>query len=154
MEGSHPHFLQRPPEYTHSLRLTFTYAGDQVRLANTERVAMIAPAEATTPPTGEETGYWVEVRDKDGKLLYHRPLHDPLREDLEVFGDEPGEPIYRVSNPTREGEFEVLVPDLPAAAEFSLHGPKPKAREAHGRSVPLLKHDFAELRSWKPEERS
>jgi len=145
MEGSHPHFLQRPPDYTHSLRLTFRYADDRVELDRVERVAMIAPASAS--PSGDpETGYWIDVRDGEGELLYHRPLHDPMRKDLEVFGDKPGDPIYRVENSRREGEFDVLVPDVPDAAEFSLHGPAPKARKPHGPSTTLLTHAFDELR--------
>jgi hypothetical protein len=146
MEAGHPHFLQSTPDYTHSLRLTFVYRDGDVRLARTERVAMIAPAVVTAPPTGDQAGYRVEVRDAQGNLLYHRPLHDPTQEGIEVFGDEPGEPIYRVDNPKREGEFDVLVPDFPAAAEFSLYGPPPESTERYGPSRELLKRDFEKLR--------
>ncbi|SRR6266508_866003 len=146
MEAGHPHFLQGTPDHTHSIRLTFAYSGNDVRLVRTERVAMITPGAATPPPAGDQTGYWVEVRDAEGNLLYHRPLHDPLRRGVEVFGDEPGEAIYRVDNPDREGEFDVLVPDLPTAAEFTLHGTPPTARKPYAKSEELLKHGFDELR--------
>jgi hypothetical protein len=145
MESGHPHFLQSTLDHTHSLRLTFAYSDGDIRLARTERVAMIAPAEVTARPTGDQAGYWVEVRDAGGDLLYHRPLHDPTRESIEVFG-EPGEPIYRVDNPKRDGEFDVLVPDLPHAAELSLYGPPPKTKDRYGPSKELLKHDFETLR--------
>ena len=69
-----------------------------------------------------------------------------MREDVEVFGDEPGDPIYQVKNVKQTGEFDVLVPDLPGAETFSLHGPRPKARKPHGSSKQLLAHDFVELR--------
>ncbi len=146
MEASHPHFAQRTPQYTHSLRLTFSYSGTEVRLAGVERVAVLAPAAVTPPPEGEQAGYWIEVRDSAGNLLYHRPLHDPIRADIEVFGDEPGGPIYRVSNEKREGEFDVLVPDLPEASAFVLYGTPAEARTAGTASKELLGHDFAELR--------
>jgi len=146
MEQGHPHSLQRTPDYTHSLRLTFAYSDDTITLARTERVAMIAPAAATPPAASDRTGYWFELRDKDGKLLYYRPLHDPMRESLEVFGDEPGQPIYRVANPKRKGEFDVLLPDLAEGAQFSLHGPKPKARKPHGPSAELLRYGLERLR--------
>jgi hypothetical protein len=146
MESGHPHFLQSALDHTHSLRLTFAYSDGDIRLAGTERVAMIAPAETTARPAGDQAGYWVEVRDSRGDLLYHRPLHDPTRESIEVFGEEPDEPIYRVDNPKHKGEFDVLVPDLPHAAEFSLHGPEPKTKDRYGPSKELLKHDFATLR--------
>jgi len=143
---SHPHFTQTPPRHSHSLRLTFAYTGSQVRLARVERVAMLAPAAVAPPPEGPQAGYWIEVRDAAERLLYHRPLQDPLRADVEVFGDEPGEPIYRVANKKREGEFEVLVPDFPEATHFSVHGPPPKARTVRGPSKELVRHEFSELR--------
>lgn len=143
---NHPHFSQSAPDYTHSFRLTFTYIADDIRLMGAARIAMISPAAVGPPPASDQTGYWVGVSDAEGRLLYHRVLHDPTRADVEVFGDEPGEPIYRIENRERSGEFEVIVPDLPRAARLSLHGPPPKARKPHGPSKELLAHDFDELR--------
>ena len=143
---NHPHFSQSAADYTHSFRLTFAYVDNDIHLARTERIAMISPAAAGPPPASDQTGYWVEVSDAEGRLLYHRALHDPTRADIEVFGDEPGEPIYRTENRARSGEFEVIVPDLPHAARVSLHGPSPRARKPHGPSKERLTHDFAELR--------
>jgi hypothetical protein len=134
------------PDHTHTLRLTFAYSGSDIRLVRTERVAMIAPGVATPPPAGDQAGYWIEVRDRAGKLLYHRPLHNPLRRDVEVFGDEAGEPLYRRDTSVTEGEFEVLVPDLPHAATFLLHGTPPAAENPDAASQQLAKHGFDELR--------
>lgn len=150
MEAGHPHFRDRAPDHSHSLRLTFAYRGSDVRLVHAERVAMITPAPPAEAPGRGQAGYWVEVLDDHGNLLYHRPLHDPTRESIEVFGDEPGEPIYRVDNPDREGEFDVLVPDYPNAAEFALHGPAPSTRRPYGPSSELLRSDFEELRRGGP----
>jgi hypothetical protein len=122
--------------------LTFAYRESDVELVGVERVAMITPAIPS--PEAEQAGYFAEVRDASGDLLHSRPLHDPLRHTIEVF-EEDGS-IHRVENPKREGEFQVLVPDLPAAEEFSLHGPPPGKPEWHGRTEALLRHDFAELR--------
>jgi hypothetical protein len=146
---SHPHASGRQ-DHTHTLRLTFRYQDDQIKLLNVEREEMIAPAAVGAPPQDAQAGYWVEVRDSAGELLYYRPLHDPLRRDIEVFGDEPGDPIYRVDNPRRSGTFEVLVPDLSRAARFSLHGPEPRAKRARP-SVELLSYEFDELR--RPSDR-
>lgn len=146
MEPSSPHSTRPTPRYTHSLRLTFTYKGGDARLARVERVAMLAPAVVTPPPERDQAGYWIEVRDSAGKLLYHRPLHDPMRATVEVFGEEPGDPIYRQPNKSPEGEFEVIVPDLPDAARFSFNGPPSSAKTPGTSSKELVQHDFAELR--------
>lgn len=124
--------------------MTFAYRENEVKLAKVERVAMITPASPAPEAEAEAAGYFAEVRDESGELLHRRPLHDPLRQTIEVF-EEDGS-IRRVENPEQEGEFQVLVPDLPTAGEFSLHGPPAGKAEWHGRSEALLRHDFAELR--------
>ena len=153
MEAADPYVQRHAPGHTHSIRLTFAYSDSDIRLVRTERIAMIAPGAATPPSAGDQTGYRIEVRGVEGDLLYHRSLHDLLRPNVEVFGDAPGQPIYRVDNPQTEGEFEVLVPDLPAAAEFTLHGTPPRARRSLvARSEQLMKRGFDELRQPPSEE--
>lgn len=107
---------------------------------------MRTPAHALAPSAGERAGYWVEVRDATGELIYYCPLHDPIRADVEVFGDEPGAPIYRVPNDTREGEFDVLVPDLPHASHLALNGPPSAAEAGYVAARELVRHDFSQLR--------
>ena len=106
----------------HTWRLTFAYDGDNVSLARAQRVAMIAPPVVTPPPAPTSSGFWLEVRDKGGKLIFHRPLHNPLRRHVEQFGEKKGDPMQRISPDTQKGEFQVLVPDLPAGAQFTVHG--------------------------------
>jgi hypothetical protein len=150
---------QTGPRSTHALRLTFHYRGTDIRLARVERVFARVQAPPTALPKGERSGFWIEVRDKEGETLFHRVLHDPLQEDTEVFGDEPGGDLYRVTNQSEEGEFEVLVPDVPGAAHVALFGTPRGARMKRGRlaaSGELLRHSVEELRRMEgggsPEE--
>lgn len=110
------------PQPKHTWRLTFTYEGDNVVLARARRVEMIAPPSVTPPPAADAGGFWLEVRDKNDKLIFHRPLHNPLRRHIEQFGAKPGDAMQRISPVAQKGEFEVLVPDLPDGAQFSVHG--------------------------------
>jgi hypothetical protein len=111
-----------PSSYTHTLRITFAHDGPKLEITNVQRVAMRAPA--ALPPAGDnQAGYWLEVRDSKGALLYHRPIHDPLRQHVESFGEAAGAPTQRLADAGDRGEFEVLVPDLPDAQTFRLHGP-------------------------------
>lgn len=133
----------QPASYSHTLRVTFAYDEDKLHIVSVKRVAMRAPAPATPAPQEGQSGYWLEVRDANGALLYHRALHDPIRQDIEAFGDKPGDPIRRVPAHHPKGEFEVLIPDLPQAADFVLHGPP--AGQPTARSTVLARHGTAEL---------
>jgi hypothetical protein len=143
--------VPQAPAYTHALRISFAYDGDKITLAGSTRVAMRVPAPATPPPDEKQAGYWLEVRGRDHELLYHRPIHDPLQRDVEVFGDEPGGPLRRTPSRRASGSFEVLIPDLPAATQFILHGPAAGAEGALTRSVPLASLSLDELRKLAAE---
>ena len=114
------------PPTPFSLLVTFSYdrteAKGGVRLARVERVRAISPGIATAPPQPGQSGAWVEVRDGKRNLLYYRPLHDPIPTSTEVFSDESGQPsLSRIPSMTMQGEFTVLVPDLPNAVSFAFH---------------------------------
>jgi hypothetical protein len=136
----------QPISYMYTLRVTFSYDGPKLEIKRVQRVAMRAPASTSSPPQENQAGYWLEVRDAKGSLLYHRPIHDPTRGDVESFGEEPGQPMRRHPTRVTQGEFEVLVPDLPDAQTFRLHGPtSTEARAALAPSVSLSEHSFDEL---------
>ena len=133
----------------HALRLTFAYRGAQIRLIGSERVAMIAPAPAGAPPQAGDTGYWVGVLDAAGRLIYHRPLHQPIRVDVETFSPDPQRSIARTPIAEREGQFTVLIPDVANARTFRLHGPAdPERPDAPAQE--LLQLDVDALRRAKP----
>ena len=147
---------QGTPSYTHSLRLTFTYRGTDVRLARVQRVAMRAPAAAAPSPDPSAAGFWIEVRDSSDKALYNQVLQDPMRADIEVFGETPDEPMHRVPNDTPAGEFDVVVPDLPSASQLTLSGSLPTGRKRGIASKEMLRFDFDQLRLGRvdgPQER-
>jgi len=140
-----------PSPYTHTLRITFAHDGPKLEIKHVQRVAMRAPA-ALAPASDNQAGYWLEVRDGKGALIYHRPIHDPLRHHVESFGDAPGAPMRRHPATTDQGEFEVLVPDLPDAQTFRLHGPSAAPPTAAAATLAmtagaLSTHSFDELRT-------
>jgi hypothetical protein len=129
-----------------SLRLTFAYRGRDVRLVASRRVAMIAPPPVSPAPASGQSGHWCELRGASGDLLYHRALGSPMPDAVEVFADEASEALRRVPVPTPEGQFDVLVPDLPAARTFLFFGTPPGAASEAAPSRELFRADVDELR--------
>ena len=114
-----------PPQ---ALRLTFAWRGTQISVVGSERIAMIVPASMGEPSDAATTGYSFALLDANGRVIYRRPLHNPIRIDTEAFAPGSGQPIERVPLGSREGQFSLLVPDLPDAEGFQLFGPADPAR--------------------------
>jgi hypothetical protein len=102
-----------------SWRLTFHFDGESVELRRAERLPMVAPGVFGEPPRGgERSGAWVEVLDRQGDVLQHRPLSDPFNLRAEHHSPDGAiEVHYRDPEPT---DFEVVVPALPDADSVRL----------------------------------
>ena len=129
----------------HAFRLTFAWRGSQISLVGSERVEMIVPASMPEPHDAVATGYSFALLDADGRVIYQRPMHSPIRIDTEAFSPGRGRPIERVPLQATEGQFTVLVPDLPDAHAIRLSGPADPAR-AQDPATQLLRLDVDALR--------
>jgi hypothetical protein len=77
-------------------------------------------------------GFWVEVRDSKGEVLYRIGLPDPFEGGMELFDEGGG--MRRVDAAAHEAAVEVLIPDLPAAAGLHVFSSNPSGdREKRGR---------------------
>lgn len=111
------------PTSPHAFRLTFSYRGTQISLVGSERVAMVVPASIEEPLEPATSGYSFALLDGNGRVVYLRPLHRPIRTDIEAYAPGQGRPIERTPLAQQEGRFTVLVPDLDAAHALRLSGP-------------------------------
>ena len=111
-----------PVQPAAAVRLTFEYDGDEVRLVGQQPVDAV-PLAGDEPAAGEESGFAVEVRAGDGRVLHRRVLNEPMHASAEVFSPEPGANITRVAKTEDRGTFTVLVPALPDADHVALLAP-------------------------------
>jgi len=107
--------------YRKSLRLTFRIAKGEVHLVSFERLGIICPPSiGERPQAGRHNGFWIELRDKENQTLFHRLLHSPLGNSVEVHS--PDGKIQRVYGEVSENIFEVLLPDEENAHSVILIG--------------------------------
>src|SRR5512140_721019 len=111
-----------------ALRLTFSYKDGVLQLVSTQAVDMVVPP-GDPPARGPEHGFWAELHDASGNILFRRVLHNPIPADLEVFPDEPGKTVARAPGAPSEGMFSVVVPNRQQGTALALfssqHAPAP-----------------------------
>lgn len=127
-----------------SWRLTYAYDRNGIRLVRAERIQMIAPPPVGPAPMPGHSGHWIEVRDQEGALIYHRVLGDLIARDREAFTDEPGRTMHRVQRKAVAGEFQVLIPDIPGADHLVIYGHPPDDKRA-GPAEVLARGTFKEF---------
>jgi hypothetical protein len=108
------------PEPNMAMRLTFSYDGDDVKLVSQQRTEMIVPPSDPLKGYAKHKGFWAEVKNGSDKTLYRTVMHNPTKNDAEVFPDSPGGFISRQPAPKRKGVFVVVVPDMDKGEEVTL----------------------------------
>ena len=106
--------MARERQQPRTLRLFVAYSGTHLRLLDRQSVEMIPP------PGGDDveerrSGFWLELRDGNGRTVYSRVTQNPIRASAELLTDDRGRPIARAELAEVNGEFVLHVPDLPEA---------------------------------------
>lgn len=117
------------PESNKAMRLTFSYDGNKVKLLSQQRTEMRVPASDELKGYGKNyKGFWAELRSGSDKTLYSTVMHNPTRNDAEVFPGAPDEGISRVPAPKRKGVFVVVVPDTDEGQDVILCRSAPETK--------------------------
>jgi hypothetical protein len=106
---------QRVDKSNRTLRLTFSYEGGTVRLVSSQSIEMKPPPAEPEPIKEGQAGFWYELVDADGRQLYQRVVHNPIRVEDEIYSSEPNAAILRRKIEVPRGTFELLVPNVPGA---------------------------------------
>jgi hypothetical protein len=116
------------PESNKAVRLTFSYDGNDVKLLTQQPTEMIVPSTDALKGYGTHKGFWAELRSGRDKTLYRTVMHNPTKNDAEVFPGTPNEGISRMPAPDRKGVFVVVVPDTDEGEEVILCRSKPATK--------------------------
>ena len=111
------------------MRLTFSYDGDDVKLVSQQRTEMKVPPSDPVTAFKKQKGFWAELKNERDKTLYRHVMHNPTRNDAEVFPETPGQSISREPAPKRKGLFVDVVPDTAKGEEVTLFRSSPEEQE-------------------------
>lgn len=118
-ERTGPRTTERP----RAVRLTISYQGDRLELVSRQGVAMQAPPSDPVESFAQRAGFWVDLKDDQDQTLYRRVMHDPIRQDVEVFSPPgTGRTVHRTPVAEPKGVFSVVLPEIEAAQAVSLIG--------------------------------
>jgi hypothetical protein len=138
-----------PPEPMKAMRLTFSYDGDEVKLISQQRTEMTVPPSDPLKGYGKHKGFWAELKNERDKTLYRHVMHNPTRNDAEVFPETPGQSISREPTPKRKGVFVVVVPDTEKGAEVTLSRSSPEAEGPASGLLALASKPATEIMRFK-----
>jgi hypothetical protein len=138
-----------PPEPVKAMRLTFSYDGDDVKLISQQRAEMMVPPSDPLKGYGKHKGFWAELKNERDKTLYRHVMHNPTRNDAEVFPETPGESISREPAPKRKGVFVVVVPDIDKGEEVTLSRSSPEAEGPASGLLSLASRPATEIMRFK-----
>lgn len=116
-EPSAPQVEEKPAK---AIRMIFAFDGEHVHLVSQQSVEMVLPPSDALQGAEGHKGFWYELRDAQDRPLYRRVMNNPMREDVEVFSDDPKQTIARQPAPNRKGVFVVVVPDTEVGHTITL----------------------------------
>ena len=115
-----------------AVRLVFSFDGDHVALISQQSVQMVLPPSDPIEGAQGYTGFWYELRDVQDRPLYRKVMHHPMREDVEVFSNDPEKhSVTRQIVPNRKGVFVALVPDTDEGHSVTLSSSPRRLALAH-----------------------
>ncbi|MCA1706167.1 MAG: hypothetical protein LC808_24045 [Actinobacteria bacterium] len=109
------------------MRVVLDYRGREVRVAGRRVLSLRVPPSDPLIVPERQSGFWFQVEDADGRLLYRKVMANPIRSDTETPSDDPERPLKRVPIPDPRGTFFILVPLLPGAYTVRVFSSPPDA---------------------------
>ncbi len=95
---------------------------------------------------GDQSGFWIELRGKDGGRIFRRLLHDPMAQDREVFPENLHGKIIRRPIARPKGIFSVLIPEIHESHTVHLMGSPAEGHRRGERATERAKFDSAAIR--------
>ncbi len=104
-----------------AIRLTFDVVDGKPTLKTSRRLKMRVPPQQRHAKTDTGFGLWIELRDRDGKVVYCRILHsEALAPNVEHSTGASDQRFTRPDAKKLRSMFNAVVPDTPDVASFHI----------------------------------
>ena len=125
-------------------RINLSYEGRAVKLQSARRLEMITPPSIHIDGAEKESGSWFTLINRQGRVLYRRPMGNPFGGTREMLGAIDQE-FGQVNVTSTSGIIELLVPDLPEAVSLMIHASETAGEHAHGAARPVAQVSMTEV---------
>lgn len=121
-------------------RFLITYDGPVLTLQSVTTAAMRAGSSDPVDDLSASTGFWYDLNDGNGNVLFRRITSSPMRGWSEI-PDEDGN-FTVAQQPVVSGTFELLTPVVPGAATLTVFGADPALEDTGSFAVALATFDL------------
>ena len=137
--------------HTSSLRLTFSYQGNEVQLISQQAVKMVSPSSDSLTVQEGQTGFWYELWDAQGDTLYRRVIQNPIKFVVEVRTEDPETPLNWEEVAEPKGTFVLLAPDLRQVRTLALFSSPLEPKKMNEPAKELTRFDLTKVSKGKEE---
>jgi hypothetical protein len=110
-----------PKKWNRGIRLIFSYQDTKVDLISQQDVEMIIPPSKDVNYDRDQSGFWYDLHDKDGKILYHNYVFNPIQTSVETLSDNKDGSFKRIPIEHPKGVFTLLIPQINEAQKLILY---------------------------------
>ena len=128
--------MNTPPK---AWRLICTFDGADVRVTSRRRIEMVVPPTDSLEGYEGRVGFWIELRDRQGRVVYRRSMQSPFERTAEVLVDSVTGLLAHMPIDQVRGTFVVLVPDLDQGEYVALINGTAQPGATQGRPVEVAR---------------
>jgi len=119
--------------------------GSKVELVSSQSVEMKSIISDPIQETESKSGFWYELRNAEGQIIYRHIQQNPIRYAVEV-PSEPERPIAWQSVKDPKGTFVLLIPDIDKADSLVLFSSPLEVQKSQQSVKELVRFDFTHIR--------
>jgi hypothetical protein len=103
-----------------TLRIQLSYTGSQVSFDWSQVLDHVPPPTDDLGDMTGQSGFWFELQDGQGGVLYRRGINNPIEFEVEIPGEDPDQPPGWQRTDAADGSFILDMPAIDEAANLVL----------------------------------